>query len=626
MKLIKIALDIPLNKTFDYLPGKFDGQVHSGTRVLVPFGNSKRMGWVVGFTEKRVRSLRYKKIIKVYDEKPLITEELLELAKYVSGQYFSSLGQALAAITKSFALKKVCYERQEFSPVSGLILPQEYSEITNVLLQKQFNTIFLLFKKEFYKEHLYSQLVDFFKFGSCLLLFPEVTKAEKFYRKFHEIFGEKVILFHSELSKKKKTVSWERMLYGKNQVVIGTRIGVFSPLSDLGMIIIDEGNNFSFQEKQTPKYNAVKLAEWRAKNRNIPLVTGENCFSLEEYLNIVKKKKVSVFEIPSCVVHQPEIHVVQVRKSNIYKRLPFFSLETLSVFEEFLLKNKKIAVVHSRKGTAKILVCEKCNYKFLCNICGSSMISSEDKKTMFCRFCGSSLPFPEKCGQCGSKKVIMKTFGLEKMEKMLKKMYPDVKIFKKTAEEKNLVIPENWQIVIGTSSVEEVLDKVSVDLLIFPNGDSFFNVPDFRAEERFFLTVNNFLKRMKSEKAKVIIQTFNSGLPIYKSLKQNNPEIFYDKEIKIRKQLNYPPFSDVVKIEMEAGSKKFLETKKNNLEKLLKEKNLPVFYAGPSFPPVRKGHYLWKYILMVNAVDIFGKLHGLVGKIPFSIEINPEKI
>jgi len=625
MELVKVVFDIPLNKSFTYLAGKFEGKLIPGARVLVPFGKNKKLGWVLA-VEKDYKLEKYKEIKKIYDDQPLLTEELLQIAEYLSKNYFSSIGQSLATINKNLLLKKKI-NQIDIPKFPKNIIDEKEDEFYNFIKQEKFQTIFILFGKDFYKEKTYIGLSKYLKEGSILFLFPEIITAEEFYKKLYQLFGEEVILFHSQLPREKKTFLWQRMLKEKNLLIVGTRIAVFSPVSDLKTIVVDEGENFSYIEQQKPKYNTVLLAKWRAERKKIPLFIGENCLSVGEYLT-VKEKKAIFIKVPTDEVKLPEIIIIPMKKANLDKNMPFFSKDTISFLEESILKNEKILILHNRKGSSKIFVCEKCDYKFLCPKCDNRMVPYEENKTIICRICKEQLPFPQKCPKCGSKKIKMKGWGIERIKKVIEQNYPELKILKKTAQEKNIQIEKDFDIILGTKTIDTILPFLDVKLIIFVNGDLFFNFPDYHAEERFFIFVNNTLKKIKCEKSKVIIQTFNPNLHIYQSLKEKNFESFYENELKIRKQLNYPPFVNILKIEIEGKKKGALESKSEIIDKFIMENGLSEFFAQFIYFFKSKKHTC-KYIFKFDEEEkqklypIFQKLNE---QIDASIEINPENI
>lgn len=611
MKTVEIVFDIPLDKTFDYLPGKFLPQVSQGVRVRVPFGRQKRVGVVMSVREKEIDATGdYKEIIGVYDEFPLITDELFSMAGHISKRCFSSFGQAVFSIIGSLPLK------YKVGEASG----GDVAENENVN-GKGFLKKCLLFRSEDEKTETYNKIISSVHDGSVLLLFPEGSQAENFYERMNGLYGGRAVLFHGGLKNKEKLENWLRMLNGKNLIAVGTRLAVFSPLREVKAVIIDNGHNSSYREQQTPKYDAAETAEFRCKRLQIPLITGEECLSVNEYFEVINNRA-AVEDCSDGTL--PAVYTVGITKTSVDKNIPFFSRDTVSMIEEAVLKGGKVAVIHNRKGSSKVLKCEKCGNRFLCSSCGSMMVPDEDGKNLLCRFCKTVTPFDKKCPSCGGKKVGVRLYGIEKMFRTLKEQYPETKVFKFTADTGS--VEEEFDVLIGTGIIRKLLEKHPFSLVVFVSGESFLNTPDYRSEENFFIMVNEMRGCIKDRNCRIIIQTRNPNLELYKSLRENKPEIFYAKELGIRKQLGYPPLAEIIKVELKGRKKDVFQHKKETVEAYLKEQEMEIIYSGPSFPPVKKGKDVWKYLFRVSGNFDREGFRKMSQELGVSVESNPEHI
>ena len=610
MKIVDVAFDIPIEETFSYLPGKFSESICKGVRVRVPFGRQRKVGIVVSIKEEDVDKTRYKNILRVYDNIPLLNDELFALSEFISKKYFSSKGQALFAMIGGLPLKYP-------SPVIG---PSTKNGDGSSLFQN-YGKIYKIFLKDIKRKETYRKIIQSVQNGSLLFLFPEVSIAEEYYREIASIYGERVVLLHSELKKQEKINIWLKILTGKGLIIVGTRIAVFSPAGDIKTIIIDRGNDPSYREQQTPKYNACEVADFRALYNQSPIIIGEPALSLTEYLDVQNGRGLQEVYNGECL---PSIHTIFMSRKTIDKNLSFFVTDTLSMIEETLLRKGKIAILHNRKGSSKILRCDKCEYKFPCSTCNSSMTLSDDGKNLLCRFCKTVIPFDKKCPACGSKKVGERVYGIEKIYRLLKEYYPDFTIVKFT--ERMDGTEEEFDIIIGTSAIKKLLGSYNFSLLVIVSGESFLNIPDYNSEERFFIMVNEMRSLLNNPECKILIQTRSPNLEVYKALVENNPDLFYTRELSIRKQLLYPPFSEMIKIEIKGTKKDVFERKKEAVEKYIKEQGYELFYSGPAFSPVKKGKGVWKYLLRFK--DNFDRagLRKLAEEIDAALEENPSQI
>ena len=697
MDLIKVVFDIPVRKSFDYLPGKFAGGIEVGTRVLAPFGKRIMLGWIIGFENQSDTQEQYKKLIKVYEKQSLLTPELLSIAKQISDFYFSSFGQSLAAITRQLSLIEV--NTPLVQTCSGRIHPttrainrtatkiaekkkplciqnqndnETKSQLHDLTQLRGYQRCFIHFKRTAAKSKTYLEIAENCLNGSALLLFPEISEAEMFYKENRRILGERLILFHGQLSKTEKTLLWKRMLIEKHLIVAGTRIAVFSPLSDLSLILIDDSCSISYREQQKPKYCTVQVAKWRAEINNAPVISGESSVSVEDYYYMkqfcqlpdtksvdserqegdcrvakntprndkqsedfkVKEKHCRVFEIPEnpCATNEkknefqpdsPDIYLFELQRRNIDTKIPFLLKETRALLEESLLKENKIAILHNRKSSA-VLACKECNYRFVCKNCNAVMIPLGKEDIMSCRLCGLNKPMPKKCPKCGSKKLGERSFGLARIAKTLKENYPDTTVSVKTAKSNSSC--SNSQIFVGTQVIKKVLLKVDIHLIIVINGERFFDFPDFRAEEKFFHLLSEIAASMPCIGSKIIIQTHNPSLPLYKALKDRQPGIFYNRELSIRKQLDYPPFATIIKIVLKGKTQKHIQEKGEAIESFLSGEHVSVFHSELSPPSGRQTNYIWKWILKLKIQSDRDKLNTLLNLFPVSVEVDPLKI
>ncbi len=615
MKLVEIAPDIPIDKTFDYLPGKFALQLEKGCRVKIPFGKQKIIGWVVGEKEVEKPAYQYKKIFRLYDQPSLLPPEIMELAGYLAYRYCVSLGQALAAITSGFSLRsKACTEEK----VPRLEENQKMQEKTEMVSLPTGVNIAVCGKKQDKEEFLSS--LSLANTGSCLFLFPETYQALSFYQILSKRFPSRTLLFHGEMSGSLRLEIWRRMQTGKKLLVVSTRTGIFAPVLDLELIALDEPDHPGYLEIRQPSYHTLEIASWRAEKKNIPLVLTPGCLSVSQYYSVSKGQARIVATFSTT---RAKLHVVSLYRAKRDKRIPFLTPDVVSHLEESILRKEKILILHTRQGSYRFLFCQKCDYRFPCPDCSVPMVPLDKTNALFCSFCEKSFPFPEKCPVCKTKKIVQRGRGLQSMETILQKCYPQWKIVRRSEEER--VDMASAQILLGTAATEKIIEEFSPGLLLIPAADTFLNLPDFRSEERFFCLINRCRQKMP-EDSTVVMQTYNPNLPLFKALVENKDEIFYQKELQIRKQLSYPPFSRLLKVEIETKKEKVLAQRRMLLEKNFSAWQMVPFYNGPGYPPVFRGCHRWKYLFKLESMALAEELKKL-RKIPeVSLSFDPLEI
>jgi primosomal protein N' (replication factor Y) len=611
MIISEIVFDLPFDKVFDYLPGEFEDQLSPGARVKVSFGKQQKIGIILSILDKKyIKKEDYKKIVKIYDDPSLITEDLFKVASFLSSKYFASLGQSLFSIVGTLPTK---YKIENFTQLQEKQFTQgEGFSKTCILLNRE---------KERFEQVL--KIVQEYSHGSVIILFPEVVQAENYHDRIKLLYGERVILFHGELKPKEKISAWHKMMSNEKMVIIGTRISVFAPLRDISVFLLNRGYDSSFREQRTPKYDACEVAEYRASYIKKPLFYIETSLSVNKYFEIQKGSM--ILQKPEESSLLPKIHIFPINKKVTDKKISFLTQDTLSLLEETILKGEKVAIIHNNRGSFKMLRCDKCGSRLICKTCDSELVLSDDGKNLLCRFCKTITSSQNKCDNCGSKKISIRLYGIEKMFQLLKDEYPSVGISKIISQSKPVTL-NDFSILIGTRGIKQYLQNYSFGLVVFVSGESFLNIPEYKSEENFFLLVNEIRASLTNPKCRIIIQSRNPNLEIYKSLKENDPSLFLDKEILVRKELEYPPFAEIIKVEFKNKKQRLLEEKESLLDNYFAEKKLQVIYSGPSFPPIKKGKDVWKYLIRIG--ESFDREHfkETMYQIGASVEFNPDRV
>jgi len=601
MKVAKVIFDIPIEREFLYL---CEDNLKKFTRVLVPLGNRKRKGFVIGIEKEIKKDIEYKWIKKVYDTTSLITDEIYHFLKILSKKYYCSLGQTIFSIIGNFPLK------YNF----------EFQNQEKITTQERFE-----YKKEIYlfdnkeeKFRFYIELIEKTK-NSLIIMFPEVSMVEEFFSFILGRFDRKVLKYYGEMGRHERFNNYLTGLKEKNLIIIGTRISVFLPLQDLSLIIIDSYTDPSYREKKSPKFNLVEVAEIRSSLKKIPLIMTSYTFSVNDYYES-KNNGVTLIDRRD-FNRLPEVLIINKKRSEIDKKTGFLTEFTSSIIEETILKGEKVAIIHNRKGSWKTFKCENCGHVLRCKNCNSILILSKENK-LFCKYCRGFENIVKICQKCGSKRITERIIGIEKIYRILKGLYTDFKIKKYTAEERNI---EEVDIFVGTTIIKKILVKFDFGTIIFPHADSFLNIPYYNSEEIFFITLNEFLWELKRD-SKLIIETKNPNLEIFNSLKNKNFNEFYEKELKIRKLLEYPPFSDLIMIEIPIKKSKIFESRLNILKQIIENSGGQIL----SFDIIenKKKGKIVKIVVKIETdkgLD-FQKIMEMKEKLNFKIEINPEII
>ncbi|MDZ4712153.1 MAG: primosomal protein N' [bacterium] len=554
--------------------------------------------------ENKIRSVNQKKLIEALAINPQI-ESSEAKTKYNSGPAVISSLLAKGLIT----IKEVRSHRNAveiFSEESKSIsLNDEQSEalkkIDETVDSSVFKT-FLLFgvtgsgKTEVYINAIKNAL------GSgktAIVLVPEISLTPQLIHRFKKVFDDKVGVIHSKLSDGEKLDTYDRILDGTFRIIIGARSAVFAPLKNIGIIIVDEEHDTSYKQENSPKYNGRDAAIYRARLNDAVIVLGSATPSIESYHN-AQSGKYELLNLRSRVadVKLPEIKILDLLKSqkrefeedrkdffdSIDKvKVKFLSKELIYEIGERLSKKESIIILQNRRGYHSYLECLNCGNVEMCIRCNIALTYHKAFDLLKCHYCGFSRKFVKKCSVCSSSMLIPKGAGTERVEEELIKIFPSAVIQRMDSD--TLISKKLYQkilkdfydgkidILAGTQIISKGLDFPNVTLVGVVNADIGLLNPDFRATEKTFQILTQVSGRSgrSDKKGEVLIQTNHSDFYVFEDVRKNDYLNFFENEIKIRRQLNYPPFSRITIIEAKSEDRLLAESKIKEIFNFLKQ-------------------------------------------------------
>ncbi len=652
MKLAEVALNLPIKQTFSYTFTGFEKDIKIGKRVFVPFGRERKIiGYIVGIAERGNKKITYKNILRVLDEETILTPEILSLTKWMAEYYQSSWGQAITLATSPALHSKVT----PFSPPPQLIMekilllpPTEQqdkaiAEIRSLIESGKKETILLEGVTASGKTEVYLRAIGYIleKNRQAIYLVPEISLIPQTSLWIKKRFGKRVAILHSQLSNRERYNRWQEIRKGKIDIVIGPRSAVFAPLSRLGLIIIDEEFETSYKEDREPKYHAREVAGKRAEFTQSLLILGTATPSLESYY-YARTGKYKLIKLTERVEKRalPEIHLVNMRDRYRGGKPAIFSKELRSLMEERLLKGEQIILFLNRKGYHTTLLCRKCGFILKCKHCSLPLTYYRSRKGLYCHYCNFHQKVPSNCPVCGSK-ISFLGLGTERVERELKKLFPDIGIkrldadtIKKEKSLRNLLTnfaQGKIKIVLGTQLLAKGHHFPNVTLIGVLNADTSLNLADFRAAERTFQLLFQVAGRSGRGEipGEVIIQTYLPEHYAIKSLKERNFSLFYEKELALRKELGYPPYTHFVNIRVKGRKEDKVKKNIQTLsERLNSEKQKGMEILGPAPCSHGKIKNYFRYHLILKLREIEGLNSFLTKslkeiKFPYSIDVDP---
>src|SRR4029077_12538216 len=265
---------------------------------------------------------------------------------------------------------------------------------------------------------------------SAILLVPEIGLTPAVAADLHQLFGEELAILHSALSDKERAEQWHRIKRGVARMVVGTRSAVFAPVNDLALVIVDEEQDASYKQEETPRYHARDVAVMRAKMANAAVVLGSATPSLESYFN-AKKQKYALLELPDRVERRPlpEVEIVDMRlEFQETGKEQVISRKLVEEIRQRLERKEQVMVLLNRRGYSPVALCRACGNRMECRNCAIAMTYHQRSNRMVCHYCGFMAPVPKVCGECGSEYVYFLGTGSEKLEELLHGLFPRARI------------------------------------------------------------------------------------------------------------------------------------------------------------------------------------------------------
>ena len=435
------------------------------------------------------------------------------------------------------------------------------------------------------KTEIYIELIKkaFFEGYGSIFLVPEISLTPQMVERFQSEFKNNIAILHSSLSDIERAKEWESIYTGEKKIVLGVRSAIFSPVKNLKYIILDEEHEATYKQDSSPRYNAKYVAIKRCLDEDAKLILGSATPSIESYYYA----KTGIYELLSLEdrygnAQMPDIQVVDMKQEDDL----FFSKALLEEIKNTLLKNEQVILLLNRKGYSTYIQCKDCGYVEECDNCSIKMSYYKSTNKYKCNYCGKQIYYTGKCTKCGSTNLIHSGKGIERIEEELKKYFdvPIIKVDSELSRNKDYFSriykdfsDKKYSILIGTQIIAKGLHFPNVTLVGVINSDIILNFPDFRSGEKTFQLLTQVSGRAGrgDKKGKVIIQTYEPENNVIKDSKEENYDLFYEKEISSRKVFSYPPFSKILNIgfssEDEARlldiSKKFYdEIKSENIE------------------------------------------------------------
>ena len=497
------------------------------------------------------------------------------------------------------------------------------------------------------KTEIYIKLVENLlnKGQSALILVPEIVLTPETAKRFKLYFQDKVGVWNSSMTPAEKRWTWDNLNNQNLKIIVGTRSSVFLPIKNLSTIIIDEEHDASYKQSEgMPAYNARDVAIVRGKNLNIPVILGSATPSIESYYNS-SSGKYNFYELMERYgsATYPEVSLVSMFDEE--EKDQIFSRTMLDNIAKRLQKKEQVILLHNRRGYASILYCLECDYIFTSSKTSVPLTYHRTYNQLLCHHTEERYSVPKRCIECNSEKLQLKGVGTEQIEDEIKKFFPSARISrfdsdstsKKNAYKTILKDFEDYKadILIGTQMVSKGFDFHNVTLVGVLNADIGLFSPDFRSGERIFQLLYQVCGRSGrgDKKGQAIIQSFNTKDPYIASSSIMDTKKYYNILLADRLELDYPPFSKIIRIILKGKDLKEVKRSMNPIIDFVNKNNFTVL--GPTLAPIEKINNFYRYHMIIKSSKPFqfqdlylknkklDKFLSTLKRIRYQIDIDP---
>jgi len=623
-----------------------DQKLKIGAVVLVELQRQVVTGYVSGVTAKP--RFKTKPITQVIDI-PALPQHLIKVASWLKSYYPAPIGIISQQLLPSSLSDKRINSESNLSfddPKTDQLpklTPQQKSALEDMSQQ---NTYILHGITGSGKTRLYIELVAKSLTGgkSAIVLTPEISLTTQLADSFKAVFGNRVIIMHSQQTPAERQTAWlESLRASEPVIIIGPRSALFSPVRKLGLIILDEAHEAAYKQEQSPQYQTGRVAAYLAGLTRSSLILGSATPSISDYY-LAQQKKKPIIELTSLATSQVipakagtqsisiasgdskptgsqtkfgmtqerlvDITLVDKKEHSLFSRSPTFSQPLLKAIEVALSKGEQTLLYLNRRGTARLVMCENCGWQATCPHCDLPLTYHGDSHQLRCHSCSYHTKSPGNCPACKHPTIMFKTAGTKAVVEEIERLFPQAKIARfDTDNTKAERFEKHYKdihagkvdILVGTQLLAKGLDLPKLSTLGIILADTSLYMPDYSAHERTFQLINQVLGRIGRGHVAghAIIQTYHPEHPALTTAISSDYKTFYEAELASRKQFLFPPFCYLLKISVRRASINSAQTTADKIKQDIQHNGYRVRVEGPapSFYERFQGKYQWQLVI-----------------------------
>ena len=578
MNIVRVALDLPLPRLFDYLAPD-SNESDTGRRVTVPFGTGSRTGLIIEVTTASEHpDAKLKAVTEILRDMPALPPEWLALCEFCARYYQTPLGEvtsfALPPMLRRGKLPRMKQSKEtavtsaaEAAPEPALpqLMAAQQAAVEAIAGTAGFHTLLLHGVTGSGKTEVYLRAIDavLARGGQALMLVPEIALTPQLEGRVAARFpGAHIVCANSGMADAARARGFIEALTGRAEIVLGTRLAVFMPLPRLQLIIVDEEHDASFKQQEGLRYSARDVAVWRAHQLNIPIVLGSATPSLETFHH-ASTGRYQMLELPERAVAEamPVVRIIDTRREKLQEGL---SAALLAGLQLRLDRGEQSLVFLNRRGYAPVLACPPCGWISRCQRCAANLVLHLADQRLRCHHCGFEARVPRACPDCGNVDLLPFGRGTQRLETMLVERFPEARVLR--IDRDSASTPKKWQALLATIHAGEADILVGTQMLAkghdFPlltlvgavGADAALFAADFRAPERLFAQLMQVGGRSGRADlpGEVLIQTEYPDHPLYRALVDHDYVRFAHSQLDERRIAGFPPFSFQAMLRAEA--------------------------------------------------------------------------
>jgi primosomal protein N' (replication factor Y) len=576
---VRVALDVPLAKLFDYIvPETFAAAV--GDRVVVPFGARQQLGVVMEIdASSALAPTRMKSIADVRGDAPRLTTDWLELMRFLSSYYHRPLGETLISalpprLRSVKPLPRKALSSAHADPSGRFVAPHSLTCEQQVAVERvsgalgRFEAFLLHGVTGSGKTEVYLNLIaDVVRGGGqALVLVPEISLTPQLEARFRHAFPEApLVVMHSGLEDVARTAAWLQAARGEASIVLGTRLAVLAALPKLALIVVDEEHDPSFKQQEGLRYSARDTAVYRARLAGCPVVLGTATPSLETWHNwrSGRYRRLELQERAAPGARLPSVQIIDMTREPPENGI---TQRVWAAIDQRLRKGEQSLLFINRRGYAPVLACEACGWAAACLRCTARMVVHAADQRLRCHHCGAEAPLPRACPTCGNVDLKPLGRGTQRIEETLRARFPGARIVRidrdsarrrdELARTLEAIRRGEGDILVGTQLLAKGHDFPHLTLVGVLNADTALLSTDYRGPERLFGVLAQVAGRAgrRERPGEVLVQTRYPAHALFASLTRHDFAGFAQAQLEERAAAGFPPFVFEAAMRAEAAS------------------------------------------------------------------------